>query len=32
MKKDLRQIEFEVVCDETVWACPECRQLRTRPP
>ena len=26
LKKDLRQIEIEVVCDETVWACPKCRQ------
>ena len=26
LKKDLRQIEVEVVCDETVWACPECQQ------
>ena len=27
LKKDLRQIEIEVVCDETVWACPKCRRL-----
>jgi len=26
LKKELRQIEIEVICDETVWACPECRQ------